>query len=120
MPKYHGRYSVRRHTIRFDIETTDDLEEMAAIKNFCSSCLLCCDIDVSRKYNVGVTFLGKWSFVTMFPCSTLRDDCGFHYFICEFTQKSMDSDFEIHGFNQNLQNSKNIYQFQACHQIWPF
>ena len=81
----------------------------------------------------GVYFLGKWSFV-MFPCWKLRENCGFHCgfhdrfycafpckfhsiadfiadFTADFTVDSMDSDFEICGFNQNLQSDLEICGF---------
>ena len=45
--------------------------------------------------NIGVTFLGNWSFVTMFPCWSLRDDCVFHWNL-QILMKFADLDSEIH------------------------
>ena len=46
--KYSGRDSVKRTAIHMDIEIPDDLDCTDGIKNFCASCFLCCNLDVSR------------------------------------------------------------------------
>ena len=92
-------------------------------------------------------FLGKWSFVTMFPYSSLRHDCVFHWNLwilmksadllgnlqIQILKSTQTSTCKIpkphsphisisHGSPPFLStrrfNQPEIHRFQGCHQVW--
>ena len=56
--------------------------------------------------NIGVTFLGKWSFMSMSP-RRLRQKCGFHTMV--FGQKN-------HGFSENC--GFHVVSLKAQTEMW--